>query len=141
VNNCAAVLAGWVCYSMNKVHAAIANNDRSFRVLDREGRPFLEAELEQRDEPMPLRDHDAFGAIAELLNLPFVTQARSGKRFYNAFNLELDRAPVAPVAAHLSVGDATSGGGFPECARSSLPCARVTPLRCRARSARGARGR
>jgi uncharacterized protein with NAD-binding domain and iron-sulfur cluster len=120
VNNWAAVLAGWVCYSMNKVHAAVATDDRSFRVLDPTGRPFLEAEIEQRDEATAMRDHDAFGTIAEILNLPFITQARSGRRFFNAFNMELSRAYVAPVAAELSVKD-SSEGGFPPCTRSFAP--------------------
>ncbi len=128
VNNWAAVLAGWTCYSMNKVHAAIATDDRCFRVYDAEERSFIQAEFEQHDEPMPLRDHDAFGAITEILNLPFVTQARSGRHFYNAFNMELSRAHVAPVAAQLSVED-SSKGGFPECLRRFVPLRTGHPAR------------
>ena len=112
VDSGAAIAAGKIFYAMDKVRATIEQDDESFRASDSSGRQFVDARFAQLDDPMPLAAHPAFGTVASLLNLPFVTRTPLGGDLYNAFNLELDRAHAAPVSGHVTVTD-TQPGGFP----------------------------
>jgi hypothetical protein len=42
--------------------------------------------------------------------MSFVTRRGGGKLLYNAFDLQLDRAYVAPATGHVSVIDPSNGG-------------------------------
>ena len=125
---------------MDKVRATITQDDESFRACDAAGTPFIDARFAQLDDPMPLAAHPAFGTIASLLNLPFVTRAPLGGDLYNAFNLELDRAHAAPVSGHVSVTD-SQAGGFPAADLEVAPLVPGHPHHLPGRCGSGAAGR
>ena len=120
VDSLPAIAAGRIFYAMDKVRARLTLDDRGFAADDPSGRRFIESRFEQHDDPAPLRDHPAFGTIAALLNLPFVTVRRDGKLLFNAFNLELDRAWAAPVSGHVTVDD-PQPGGYPRADLTAVP--------------------
>lgn len=112
VDNRLAIFLGKFCYAMNKSRADIAVGDNSFTAKNRDGLK-LSGNFLQREDPKALSNHPAHGAISDYLNLSFVTRRNSGRLLYNAFNLELDRAYVAPVEGKVTVTD-PSPGGFPD---------------------------
>jgi uncharacterized protein with NAD-binding domain and iron-sulfur cluster len=111
VDNMSAIAAGKLFYAMNKAKAAIAVDESSFVARDALGRPFIEARFEQHEDPAPLRQHPAFGALTSLLDLPFVTQSPT-HTLYNAFDMQLEQAWAAPISGHVTITD-RQAGGFP----------------------------
>ena len=109
VNNRVAIFAGKFFYAMNKVHAGIEFGNTHFHVSNPDGL-LIETQFEQHSNPVAASSHPAQSAISNLLDMSFVTRRSSGKLLYNAFNLELDRAWLAPVAGQLKVSDPDPGG-------------------------------
>ena len=122
-----AIMIGRLLYDMNKVKADIRADDRSFVASNAQSVPFIEASFQQHDNPQPLAEHPAFGTIATLLNLSFVTRGRTGTSRYNSFNLELDRCYAAPVSGRVRVED-HHNGGFPAADLSLSPLAHDHPV-------------
>lgn len=112
VNSSAAIMAGKLFYAMNKSKAEIDVLDTSFTANDKQGLK-IDAQFEQHSDPVAASQHPAQGAISSLLNQSFITRRDSGKLLYNAFNLELDRAYIAPASGKVSVEDPSSGGFAP----------------------------
>ncbi len=106
-----AIFAGRFFYAMDKVDADMSIDDSAFAASNSNGLS-IQARFEQRDDPVALSGHPAHGVISDLLDMSFVTRRRSGNLLYNAFDLQLDRCYVAPVAAEVSVID-PNPGGFP----------------------------
>ena len=109
VDNKAAIWAGKTFYAMNKKPATITVSDSHFAATNDAGLN-INARFEQHQDPVALSGHPAHGAISDFLDMSFITQRGSGKLLYNAFNLELDRAYVAPAAGQVSVVDPSEGG-------------------------------
>lgn len=111
VSSNVAIFAGRFFYAMDKVKAGMSIDDSAFTARNSDGL-LIQARFEQRTDPVALSGHMAHGAISDLLDMSFVTRRNHGKLLYNAFDLQLDRSYVAPVAAEVSVFDPNSGG-FP----------------------------
>ncbi len=111
VNSEPAIAAGRLFYAMDKARAEIQVEERRFVAATPAGKRFVEAEFVQHEDPAPLARHPAFGTIASLLDLPFVTDGRFG-RLFNAFDMQLDHAWGAPAAGRVKVTD-DQPGGFP----------------------------
>lgn len=109
VDNRAAIWAGKTFYAMNKEPATIAVSDSQFTATDAAGLN-IAARFEQHQTPVALSGHAAHGAISDLLDMSFVTRRNSGHLLYNAFNLQLDRAYVAPATGQVIVTDPSTGG-------------------------------
>lgn len=122
VDNRMAIFAGRFFYAMDKIGARIHVDDTSFAATNDAGLS-IKASFEQRSNAVPLSSHPAHGAISELLDLSFVTRRSSGNLLYNAFNLELGRAYVAPVSGKIEISD-PSAGGF---ATGSFECMPLSP--------------
>jgi len=122
VDNRLAIFAGRFFYAMDKVGARIQMDDSRFAVSNGAGLS-IDACFEQRSNPVPLSTHPAHGAISQILDLSFVTRRSGGGLLYNAFNLELDRAYVAPVSGQVAIND-PNAGGF---ASGSFDCTPLSP--------------
>ncbi|MFT5629405.1 MAG: hypothetical protein ACI82I_001389 [Gammaproteobacteria bacterium] len=109
VDNKAAIWAGKTFYAMNKENAVINVSDSRFTATNDAGLN-IDARFEQHQDPVALSGHGAHGAISDLLDMSFVTRRNSGKLLYNAFDLQLDRAYVAPATGQISVTDPSVGG-------------------------------
>jgi uncharacterized protein with NAD-binding domain and iron-sulfur cluster len=112
VNNKTAIWAGKFWYAMPKSPAEIAVNDSIFTASDGNGMK-MEARFEQQSDMQPFSTHPAFGAISDMLDLTFVTRKANGGLMYNAFNLEMAQAFVAPVHAQVKVTDPDPDGFTP----------------------------
>ena len=112
VNSSSAILAGKIFYAMNKSNADIDVTDSTFTASLPGYENFIHGRFEQQDVISPLSDHPEHGRISDLLDQSFVTERSSGRQLFNAFNLQLDRAYVAPVSGHVTVND-PNDGGFP----------------------------
>ncbi|SFR04167.1 acetoacetate decarboxylase family protein [Poseidonocella sedimentorum] len=110
VNSKSAIFAGRFFYAMPKEDATITVGNSHFTASDDKGLA-LDATFQQRRDPVALSGHPAHGAISDLLDMTFVTRRNSGRILYNAFDLQLDRAYVAPVTAEVETRDPS--GGFP----------------------------
>lgn len=126
VDSLPAIAAGRIFYAMNKSRARIDQDDSSFRAFDSAGTAFIDTRFTQHDDPAPLVDHPAFGTVASMLNLPFVTTPPLGGMLYNAFSLELDHAFAAPVSGDIAITD-REPGGFPAMTVTAAPLVRNHP--------------
>lgn len=112
VDSSAAIFAGRKFYAMDKVSAAMTMDDRKFTASTTDKKLFIDADFQQQKDVKPMSEHPAFGALSDMLNISFVTTRDSKKFNYNAFNMQLERAYIAPVSGHISVNDPNEGG-FP----------------------------
>ena len=65
----------------------------------------------QPHAPVILAGHPVMGAVAKMLGTAFVTDSqRCRKLLYNAFDLQLDKAWIAPVHGRVRVKDSAPGG-------------------------------
>ncbi|GHC64727.1 NAD(P)-binding protein [Neogemmobacter tilapiae] len=112
VNNKTAIWAGKFWYAMPKSPAEITVTDSRFVASDDKGMR-IEAEFEQQSDMRAFSTHPAFGAISDMLDLTFVTRKANGVLRYNAFNLEMAQAFVAPVHARVKVSDPDPNGFAP----------------------------
>ena len=119
VNSKAAIFAGKFFYSMPKSWADINVGNSSFTASDEDGLA-IDAKFQQRHDPIALSAHRAHSTLSDLLDMTFVTRNKNGRMFYNAFDLQLDRAYVAPVVGEVSV-NAPSDAGFPNAQQSLRP--------------------
>lgn len=119
VDNSAAIFAGRYIYAMDKVRAKLQMDNRIF-TGEADNERFLTAEFTQQKDIQALSSHAAFSTLSDFLNTSFVTTRGDGNFRYNAFNLQLERAYVAPVAGHVSVSDPHEGG-FPDADISFQP--------------------
>lgn len=119
VNSKSAIMAGKVFYAMPKVWSDIKLENTRFTAIGPRGMKMC-ATFQQHMDPDPLPGHPAQGAISNLLNMTFVTRNASGRLFYNAFDLQLDRAYVAPVSAQIEVKD-PDPNGFPTTSFDAAP--------------------
>ncbi len=125
VDNSTAIFAGKFFYAMNKKPATISVSDSLFTASDDDGLS-IRAEFDQRDDLVPLSTHAAFGAISDLLDMSFVTRRQNGRLLYNAFNLELSHAYVAPASGRIRTADGDPLG-FPEAEFEARPLEPVAP--------------
>ncbi|MEM8554596.1 MAG: NAD(P)-binding protein [Pseudomonadota bacterium] len=125
VNSTSAIFAGKFFYAMNKSDAEINVENTHFSVTDSTGLN-IDAQFEQQSGPVAASDHPAQGAILDLLNTTFVTRKSSGGLLYNAFNLEINRAYLAPVSGQVTSHDPHSGG-FPAADLSLRPLEQSAP--------------
>ncbi len=109
VNNNTAIQVGKLCYAMNKAKADIEVENTHFIASDPGGLS-IDARFEQHQLPMPVSSHHAHGTISNFLDMSFLTRRKSGKLLYNAFNLQLDRAYLAPVHGQIRVTDPNPNG-------------------------------
>lgn len=109
VDNQAAIMAGKLFYAMNKSRAQMTMTDSAFSG-DNGGSMRLHADFVQQDDPVALVTHPAIGAISGLLGTAFVTNSPGNRLLYNAFDMHLDKAWVAPVHGRISVTDKSVGG-------------------------------
>lgn len=119
VDSAPAILAGRLFYAMDKAEARIAMAGQRFTASSARGLS-IDAEFEQRRDPVPLSGHAAHGVISDLLDMPFVTRHHGGRLLYNAFDAQLDRAYVAPVSGRVRVHD-PDPSGFPAAALDAAP--------------------
>ena len=71
----------------------------------------IDSQFIQTDDPVSLAGHPAMGAVAQMLGTAFVTDSqRCRKLLYNAFDLQLDKAWIAPVHGRVRVKDSTPDG-------------------------------
>jgi hypothetical protein len=110
---------------MNKSRATIETSDTTFKAQDDSGMS-IDARFDQQSDIMPLSAHPAFGAISDLLDMSFVTRRSGGAMYYNAFNLELAQAYIAPVSGRVRVTD-PNAGGFPNADRTAQPLLPLSP--------------
>ncbi len=109
VDNAAAIMAGKIFYAMNKSRASMDWEEASFTGSTPEGLS-IDAQFQQTDEMVSLAGHPAMGAVAKMLGTAFVTESRSFGLLYNAFDLQLDKAWIAPVHGRVKVTDPSPGG-------------------------------
>jgi uncharacterized protein with NAD-binding domain and iron-sulfur cluster len=110
VDNAAAIMAGKVFYAMNKSRATLGWDEAGFTGSTPEGM-MIDSQFIQTDDPVSLAGHPAMGAVAQMLGTAFVTDSqRCRKLLYNAFDLQLDKAWIAPVHGRVRVKDSTPGG-------------------------------
>lgn len=111
VDNGAAIMAGKVFYAMNKSRATMDWEEATFTGHDPGGLS-IDGHFIQTDDPVALAGHPGIGAVAGMLGTAFVTRSKRRGLLYNAFDLQLDKAWIAPVHARVKVTD-PSPGGFP----------------------------
>lgn len=104
VNSKSAIFAGRFFYAMPKSDADITLGNSLFTASDPRGLA-IRLKTQQHSNATALSAHPAHGVISDLLDMSFVTQNKRNRLFYNAFDLQLDRAYVAPVSGQLTVRD------------------------------------
>ncbi len=109
VDNQAAILAGKLFYAMNKSRAQMTMTESTF-TGNNGGSLRVHADFVQQDDPVALVNHPAIGAVSALLGTAFVTNSPGNRLLYNAFDMHLDKAWVAPVHGRVSVSDQTTHG-------------------------------
>jgi uncharacterized protein with NAD-binding domain and iron-sulfur cluster len=111
VDSPAAILAGKLFYAMNKSRAKMVMGNSTFTGENAQGLR-MNAQFNQIGDPVPLTAHPAIGAVARVLGTAFVTDHPVLGLQYNAFDLHLDKAYVAPVNGRVQISD-PGPGGFP----------------------------
>lgn len=104
VDNKTAIFAGKFFYAMNKEPAEIDVDNSRFSATNGAGLR-IDARFQQHTSPIAASRHPAHSQIADLIGTSFVTRKRNGRLLYNAFNLELDHAYIAPVSGQVSIHD------------------------------------
>ncbi|MEL7482169.1 MAG: NAD(P)-binding protein, partial [Pseudomonadota bacterium] len=127
VNNGLAVWMGKTFYKMPKEKMKITADDRSFKVLGKNGATLIDSQFQQHSNPTPLANHPAFGAVSSLLNASFLTVGSSGNFRFGNYNLELGHGYAAPVTGRVTVTDG-SPGGFPSAEIVAHPLERDHPI-------------
>jgi uncharacterized protein with NAD-binding domain and iron-sulfur cluster len=109
VDNSAAIMAGRLFYAMNKSPATMSMTDTIFTAQNPQHLT-VKAEFVQQQDPISLANHPAIASITDILGTAFVTRSPVGGLLYNAFDMQLDKAWVAPVHGRLSVLDPSRNG-------------------------------
>ncbi|HMS94742.1 MAG TPA: NAD(P)-binding protein [Tabrizicola sp.] len=112
VDNNAAIMAGKIFYAMNKSRATLDWEEATFTGSNPEGL-MIDSHFIQTDDALSLANHPAMGTVAQMLGTAFVTESSRCGLLYNAFDLQLDKAWIAPVHGRVKVKDPMTGG-FPE---------------------------
>ncbi|MBL9053243.1 MAG: hypothetical protein JNN02_05890, partial [Tabrizicola sp.] len=112
VDNNAAIMAGKIFYAMNKSRATLDWEEATFTGSTPEGL-MIDSHFIQTDDAVSLANHPAMGTVAQMLGTAFVTESARCGLLYNAFDLQLDKAWIAPVHGRVKVKDPMTGG-FPE---------------------------